>query len=162
MSWGYPPGREYRNYFVQRCFDFTSVIHQFLSRNQTIRCDRCGKCYPLEQKQSFELYRWRCPECRDGTCSVVNLADDYKLELAQLEKDLLLEETELTILNVLQTEERPMRAGEISALIDVTYQLVGRRTSKLRDLGLVEKKSSSEDGATRSKITKKAKDTYFK
>ena len=24
LAWGYPPGRKYRNYFVQRCFDYTS------------------------------------------------------------------------------------------------------------------------------------------
>lgn len=161
ITWGYPPGREYRNYFVQRCFDFTGAIHDFLSRNQTIRCFNCGKCYPLEQKGSFELFKWRCPECRDGDCAVVNLAEDFKVEVAQLREDLMLESVELDILNILDTEKRPMRAGEISAFIDVTYQLVGHRTSKLRDTGLVEKQPSSEDGKMRSMITDRARDTYF-
>jgi DNA-binding transcriptional ArsR family regulator len=161
LSWGYPAGREYRNYFVQRCFDFTGAIHEFLSRNQTIRCSHCGKCYPLEQKNSFELYKWRCPECRDGSCSVVNLVDDFQMEVAQLREDLMLEEVELDILNTLNSEDRPMRAGEISALIDVTYQLVGHRTSKLRDTGLVDKKPNSEDGKMRSEVTARARGTYF-
>jgi len=30
ITWGYPPGREFRNYFVQRCFDYLSAIHEFL------------------------------------------------------------------------------------------------------------------------------------
>jgi DNA-binding MarR family transcriptional regulator len=161
LAWGYPPGREYRNYFVQRCFEFTGAIHEFLSRNQTIRCSNCGKCYPLEQKASFELFKWRCPECRDGLCSIVNLADDFQIEVARLREDLMLESVELNILNTLDAEGRPMRAGEISAFIDVTYQLVGHRTSKLRDTGLVDKQPSPEDGKMRSKITDRARGTYF-
>jgi DNA-binding transcriptional ArsR family regulator len=162
LAWGYPPGREYRNYFVQRCFDFTGMIHEFLARKQTIRCGNCGKCYALEQKDSFELFKWRCPECRDGLCRVVNLADDFELEVAQLQEDLMLESVELDILNTLEAEKRRMRAGEISALIDVTYQLVGHRTSKLRDMGLVEKQASSADGKMRSAITQRAEGTYFR
>jgi DNA-binding transcriptional ArsR family regulator len=54
-----------------------------------------------------------------------------------------------------------MRAGEISSLIDVSYQLIGHRTSKLRDLGLVDKHSSIEDGKMRSAITDKAVNIYF-
>jgi DNA-binding MarR family transcriptional regulator len=161
IAWGYPPGREYRNYFVQRCFDFTGTIHEFLSRNQTIRCSNCGKCFPLEKKDSFELYKWRCPDCNDGVCAIVNLADDFQMEVAQLREDLMLESVELNILNTLDSEGRPMRAGEISAFIDVTYQLVGHRTSKLRDAGLVDKQPSPEDGKMRSMITERARGTYF-
>lgn len=161
LAWGYPPGRDYRNYFVQRCFEFSAAIHEFLARNQTIRCQACGKCYPLEQKASFELFKWRCPECRDGICAVVNLADDFRNEVARVREDLLLEEVELELLNSLRSEGRPMRAGEISLLIDASYQLIGHRTSKLRDLGLVDKHQSSEDGKMRSAITDKAVTTYF-
>ncbi len=146
---------------MQRCFDFTGAIHEFLSRNQTIRCSNCGKCYPLEKKESFELFKWRCPDCRDGVCAIVNLADDFRMEVAQLREDLMLESVELDILNTLDSEGRPMRAGEISAFIDVTYQLVGHRTSKLRDTGLVDKQPGAEDGKMRSMITERARGTYF-
>jgi DNA-binding MarR family transcriptional regulator len=53
-----------------------------------------------------------------------------------------------------------MKAGEIATLVDVTYQLVGRRTAKLHEMGLVHKKTSKE-GATRSTITDKARQQYF-
>ena len=160
LAWGYPPGREYRNYFVQRSFEFTGAIHEFLSQNQTIRCNRCGKNFPLELKASMELYRWRCPECGDGICSIVNLAKDFEAEVKQLRKDLMLEPVELEILNTLNQEGKSMRAGEISVLIDVTYQLVGRRTSKLQEMGLVVK-SRGEDKNMRSEVTERAKSTYF-
>lgn len=161
LAWGYPAGREYRNYFVQRCFDFTAAIHQFLSKNQTIRCDSCGKCYPLEQEDSFVLYKWRCPECRDGICAVVNLSQDYVAEMENARTDLMLEPIELEILSTLQSEKIPMRAGEISALIDETYQLVGRRTSKLQEMGLVDKERDTLDGKMKSQITDRAESTYF-
>lgn len=161
MAWGYPAGREYRNYFVQRCFDFTAAIHLFLEKSQTIRCDNCGKSFPLEQRQSFELFKWRCPDCAEGTCAIVNLADDFSEEVAKARSDLMLEEVELDILGVLMEESRPMAAREISGLIDVTYQLVGHRTSKLRDLGLIEKGDLEGAGRVKSRITQKAKSTYF-
>lgn len=161
LAWGYPTGREYRNYFVQRCFDYTAPIHEFLSRNQTIRCGNCGRSYPLEQQASFELYKWRCPECGDGLCSVVNLADDFRQQVQLLETDLMLEEVELQILETLNAEAAQMRAGEISVLIDTTYQLVGRRTAKLQDMGFVSKRNSEEDGKMRSGITPRARGIYF-
>lgn len=160
LSWGYPPGREFRNYFVQRCFDFTAAIHEFLSKNQTIRCGSCGTCYPLDQKDSFELYKWRCPECRDGTCSIVNLSEDYVSEIGKVRGDLMLEPIELEILNTLEEEKTALAAGEIAALIDETYQLVGRRTSKLKDMGLVDKDKDS-NGKMKSRITDRAESVYF-
>lgn len=160
LSWGYPQGREYRNYFVQRCFDYSAVVQGFLASNQTIRCESCGACFPLEQKASLELYRWQCPECRDGICKVVNLADDFEAEVRALPPETMLEPVELSILEVLNDEARPMRAGEIGGLIDATHQMVGRRTSKLRDLKLVEKRQA-DDGSMKSSLSDEAKAIYF-
>ena len=95
MSWGYPAGRQYRNYFVQRCFEFNRAVHEYLSSNQTIKCNKCGRCYPLEQKASLELYKWRCPECAEGQCSVVNLSDDFKEEVEKLNREIMLDPVEI-------------------------------------------------------------------
>lgn len=162
IAWGYPVGREYRNYFVQRCFDYTGAIHEFLAQKQTIRCDHCGSCFPLKKKDSFELFKWQCPECHEGLCDIVDLADDFINEVINLKKEGILEPVELEILNTLNEENVEMRAGEISALIDVTYQLVGKRTSKLKDMNLVEKERRGSDNKVRNKITERAKTTYFK
>lgn len=161
LAWGYPQGREYRNYFVQRCFDYTATIQEFLSRKETIRCGSCGRCYPMEQQQSFEFYKWRCPECKEGSCSIVTLAGDFEREVQALNTELMLEGVELQILETLNSEGVPMRAGEISALIDTTYQLVGRRTSKLQEMGFVAKTRSEEDRRMRSAITPRARAIYF-
>ncbi|MFM5360910.1 hypothetical protein ACET98_07400 [Aeromonas veronii] len=70
-----------------------------------------------------------------------------------------MEEVELDILEVLNSEGREMRAGEVSALIDTSHQLVGRRTAKLKDNNLVEKES--RNNVTLNKITARAKEIYF-
>lgn len=161
MVWGYPEGRQFRHYFQQRCFEYTRAIHQFLSRNKTIKCNFCGACHPMELKPSLELYKWRCPECSEGTCEVTSLFEDFKEEVAKLDEEIMLEPVELEIVNVINDENRKMRAGEISALIDTTHQLVGRRTSKLQDMGLIIKERDNSDGHMKSEITARCEETYF-
>ena len=73
----------------------------------------------------------------------------------------MFDQVELQILNTLNTEAKPMRSGEVSVLIDVTYQLVGKRTSQLQDMCFVIKRRSNDDGRIRSKITDQAKGIYF-
>lgn len=160
FPWGYPRGRrDDRSYFVQRCFNYNSAIQQFLKGNQTIQCDACGASFGIEKKDTIEFYKWRCPECQTGTCVVLSLGDDFKTEVEMLSKDTMLPPIELGILEVLNEEGAPLRAREIGALINATYQLVGQRTSKLQESGLVYK--SPMDGANRSQITNRARERYF-
>lgn len=160
MSWGYPEGREFRNYFVQRCFDYTRAVHEYLSKSKTIKCNDCAKCFPMDSKPSIELYKWKCPDCETGICSIINLSDDFKREVDLLNQEIMLEPIELDIVTTINEEGREMRAGEIALLLDTTHQLVGRRTSKLKDMGLVNK-SRDEEGAMRNSITERCENTYF-
>ena len=160
LPWGYPKGRrDDRSYFVQRCFSYNSVIHQFLASTQTIKCDSCGATYPIEEREKIEYFDWLCKECKQGRCKVTSLSDDYIKELQKLNDELKLEEVELDILEVLNSENREMRAGEVSALIDASHQLVGRRTAKLKENDLVEKES--KNNVTLNKITSRARQIYF-
>jgi hypothetical protein len=160
FPWGYPRGRrDDRSYFVQRCFNYNAAIQQFLSKNQTIRCENCAACFGMEKRETIEFYKWRCPECHLGTCSIVSLGDDFKREMDTLSKVTMLPPVELEILETLNEEGVPMRAGEIATLVDATYQLVGHRTSKLHEEGLVQK--TSKDNVNRSIITDKARQRYF-
>jgi hypothetical protein len=113
----------------------------------------------MEKRETVEFYKWRCPECQTGTCVVVMLSDDFKKEVEALNQHTMLPPVELDILQSLNDEGVPMRAGEIAPLVDATYQLVGHRTSKLHQMGLVRKTQS--DGVPRSAITDKARQRYF-
>jgi len=161
FPWGYPRGRrEDRSYFVQRCFNYNAVVQDFLAKSQTIRCDNCGACFPMEKRDSFELFKWKCPDCQQGLCKIVKLSEDFTAEVATLNQATMLEPVELDILETLEEEEKAMKASEISSLVDVTYQLVGKRTTKLQQMGLVNK--SEIDGANKSQISDKARNLYFK
>jgi hypothetical protein len=160
LPWGYPRGRrDDRSYFVQRCFNYTTVIYEFLAKSKTIRCADCGASFSIEQSEHFETFHWGCPDCRVGRCSIVVLGEEFKAEVQTLNEDLMLPEVEVEILGVLQDEDRKMRAKEISALINTTYQLVGKRTTKLQQMDLVHKDDS--EGDMKSEITDKAKSIYF-
>lgn len=160
LAWGYPKGRrDDRSYFVQRCFSYKSVIHQFLAATVTIKCDNCDATFPIEDREKIEYFDWQCKECKQGRCSEVSLSEDYIKELQALNDDLKLEEVELDILEVLNSEDREMRAGEVSALIDKSHQLVGWRTKTLKDNNLVDKEV--KDNVTVNKITDRAKEIYF-
>lgn len=160
FPWGYPRGRrDDRSYFVQRCFNFNVPIQQFLSKNQTIRCEDCGACHGMDKKEMIEFYKWRCPECHTGACSIISLGDDFKQEVEALSRETMLPPVELQILESLNEEGTPMRASEIASLVDTTYQLVGHRTSKLHEMGLVHK--TQKDGVSRNIITSKARQRYF-
>ena len=160
LAWGYPKGRRGdRSYFVQRCFSYNSVIHQFLASTVTIKCDSCDATFPIEDRDKIEYFDWQCKECKQGKCSEVSLSDDYIKELQTLNDELKLEEVELGILEVLNSEGREMRAGEVSALIDKSHQLVGWRTKTLKDINLVDKET--KDNVTVNKITARARKVYF-
>ena len=112
-----------------------------------------------EVRTKPEYYNWLCKECKRGRCHEVNLSVDYMKELKNLNEYMKLEEVELDILEVLFAENRDMRAGEVSALIDKSHQLVGWRTSKLKDNNLVDKQTKNI--IVLNKITKRAKQIYF-
>lgn len=112
--------------------------------------------------KNSNFYKWRCPDCSDGVCQVVNLGEEFRQEVQQLNHDIMLDPVELQILGTLNDEGRAMRAGRISGLLDITditYQLVGKRTEKLRDMDLVSK--GRIEGANQSAITKKASSIYL-
>jgi hypothetical protein len=160
LGWGNPRERRLdRNYFIQRAFNFNSTIHQFLSKRQTIRCPECHASFGMEEQRSLERYDWLCPECRTGRCEVVNVSDSIAYQLGDLDEAVMLPPVELDILSTLELEQRAMRAGEIAALIDVDYRWVGRKTSQLRDAGLVRKEDVT--GVMRNSITPKAEAIYF-
>ena len=99
-------------------------------------------------------WRWK------GLCKIVKLSEDFTAEVATLNQATILEPVELDILETLEEEKKAMKASEISSLVDVTYQLVGKRTTKLQQMGLVNK--SEIDGANKSQISEKARGLYFK
>jgi DNA-binding MarR family transcriptional regulator len=152
--------REQRLYFVERIFDYTSLLRLFMQENQEIRCISCNTTYELDKLDALKMFNMQCPTCRTGMCSVINLSRKYEALLNDVAPQLLLPPTELGILQTLETEKRSMYAGEIAAELDKSYQLVGKRAKTLAERGLV-KRDFFEQGRRVFEITPLAEASYF-
>lgn len=161
IIFGRPTGeREFRLYFVERFFDYSAILRAYLTKNQEIVCDSCGFRYGFEHLEALRFFNMLCKECKTGVVRVTNLSQKYAKELAAVNQDMLLPNTELGILQTLHSEEVPLRAGYIAGELDCSHQLIGKRAVKLADRGLV-KRYQDEQKNRLFEITDLAEDTYF-
>ncbi|MBD8527059.1 MarR family transcriptional regulator [Pseudomarimonas arenosa] len=160
IRFGRPTGkREFRLYFVERVFDYSSLVLAFLNRNQEISCNSCAARFPFEKLEAIKMFRMKCPECETGQVSVVNLSQKYAGDVAAVSSELLLDKTELGILATLQTEGNAMRPGDVAMELDCSHQLVGRRAKSLAERKLIDRPYS---GAQRTYVLNRiAVDAYF-
>jgi DNA-binding MarR family transcriptional regulator len=102
----------------------------------------------------------QCPKCKVGICQIKNLSKKYAEVLNAVRPELLLPVTELGILQTLHSEKRPLFPKEISAELDCSYQLVGKRGKILDERGLVVR-TENEQGRRLFEITHPAEQMYF-
>jgi hypothetical protein len=160
IEFGKPEGRrEFRLYFVERIFDYTPLLTNYLQQNQEIKCGNCEAVYGVDRLESLRLYGMTCPRCRVGSCEVINLSRKYEKILEGISEDLLLPATELGILETLFSEKRDLAAAEIAAELDCSYQLIGKRGKIMEERGLVSRKL--EQQRRKFGITPRAVKEYF-
>lgn len=161
ISFGRPSGeREFRLYFVERVFDYSSIVSAFIAKNQEIVCANCGSKHGHDKLEALKLFGMKCPICHVGVCEVINLSKKYEAVLKGVQAELLLPKIELGILQTLHTEGDPQRPAYIAEELDCSYQLVGKRAVRLEERGLVTR--TKNDGNNRFiKITDLAEVTYF-
>ncbi|HEU0000107.1 MAG TPA: hypothetical protein VFQ36_04370, partial [Ktedonobacteraceae bacterium] len=159
IDFGRPQGTDYRHYFVDRIFDFTFILEDYLRKNQEIVCDHCHTVFSFSELASLRRYRMKCPECLTGTCQVINLSKKYESILKSVDPGLLLPAVELGILQTLHGEKSPMIASDIAANLDYSRQLVAARGKILDDRGLVERIKNKD--RREYKLTKEAEQKYF-
>lgn len=161
IRFGRPTGeREFRLYFVERIFDYTTLLTAFLERNQEIVCADCGYRYSFEHLEALRFFGMQCKECKTGTVRVENLSQKYAAELRAVSKELLLPPTELGILQTLHIEAAPLRPAFVAGELDCSYQLVGKRAKAMAERGLV-KRYLNEQGNRLLEIEPTAEAAYF-
>lgn len=161
ITFGRPTGeREFRLYFVERVFDYSPLVLNYLKSNQEIVCGNCGNRFEYADLEKLQFFGMKCNKCTVGTCSVTNLSRKYENELKAVSGELLLPRTELGILQTLDTTEHPMRAGEIAEEMDCSHQLIGRRAKNLEERQLVSR-DTGDDGRRSYALTALAKKSYF-
>lgn len=152
--------RAFRLYFVERVFDYSPQILNYLRNNQEIVCCSCGAKFELTDLDKLQFFGMRCPKCQDGRCNVINLSRKYELELKSVRGELLLPRTELGILQTLGSSGESMRAGEIAEELDCSHQLIGRRAKHLEERQLVDREHDA-DGRRTYVLTELARRSYF-
>jgi len=161
IAFGRPTGeREFRLYFVERAFDYGPIISAFVEKNQEIVCNSCGGRQGIDKLEALKLFGMKCPLCQIGTCEVMNLSKKYEPILRNIHAELLLPKTELGILQTLHSEEEPLRPSDIAAELDCSYQLVGRRSVRLEERGLVRRIKDDNNNRIIT-ITDIAEASYF-
>ena len=152
--------REHRLYFVERVFDFTTIILSYIKVNQEIVCDHCGHRHGHEMLPAIQAFDMLCPQCKAGTCHLVNLSRKYERLIRSVAEENLLPDTELGILKTLHDERKQMFANEIAAGLDCSYQLVGKRGRNLAERDLV-LRAENQRGRRVFEISTTAQDVYF-
>jgi len=151
--------REDRLYFVDRKFDNNTLFRAYMKSNQEIRCSNCGAEFDAEMLPALKMLHMRCPTCREGICKITNISKKYEDLIEGIRPELLLPDTELTILQTLHTEKKIMVASEIAGELDCSGQLVGRRARNLAERALVTREQAGP--VYRYEITPKAQAAYF-
>jgi hypothetical protein len=161
IAFGRPRGqREFRLYYVERVFDYNSILQEFMKTNQQIVCDSCGSEVEPSLLPMLVAYDMLCPQCKRGHCQVINLSRQYENLLHEVNESLLLPRTELGILHSLETGRKPMFAAEIAGEMDTSYQLIGKRGKSLSERGLV-RRDKDKTGRRQFRITEQAERIYF-
>lgn len=152
-----------RKYVIQRRFNYSDVIKQYLNSAKQIKCqnEACGQTYDYEKLDSLRLFDMLCPTCKSGNCEIEHVV----ATLPQVSEEIQIPEFDLNLLNSLHIEE-PQYASSLAQELDCTYQKVSRRSIKLKESGLIttEKKVLNTTLGERSYyyLTTRALDTYFK
>lgn len=161
ITFGRPTGeREFRLYFIERVFDYSSLVLSYLKSNQEIVCGNCGHRFEYSDLEKLQFFGMRCNQCANGICRVTNLSKKYEAELKAVGSELLLPRTELGILVTLDATNSSMRAGEIAEELDCSHQLIGWRAKYLEERKLVSR-NTGEDGRRSYTLTDLAKKSYF-
>lgn len=162
INFGRPQGKaEYRLYYIERIFDYNYIITSYLKINQEIVCDHCGTKHETEALAAIKQFGMLCPNCKQGTCKIINLSRKYEDLIKTVSEDSLLQETDLGILKILHDERQDMFAKQIAAELDCSYQLIGKRGKNLSEKQLITR-SENDSGRRVFNISDKALDTYFK
>lgn len=161
IAFGRPAkSREQRLYFVERVFDYNPILQAYVSTNQEIQCNSCESIFDSSEIDSLKKYGMLCPTCRLGTCVVTNIAKKYSDVVSRVASEQLLPETELGILRSLDSEARPLYAGEIAGELDVSHQLIGWRAKRLDEQKLIVREAA-KGGSRTYKLTTDARRIYF-
>lgn len=162
IPWGKPEGNQYRKYFIERPFNFNTLIVDFLNESKRIQCinPECRKEFSADQIKFLEFNHFKCNVC-SSEVEIKSISDSITQKIESIDKSKLLPTPELRIIQELLKSEESLYAREIAQEIDYSVQLIGWRGKKLdEDHNYVTRIREKEGSAYKYKLTASGK-TYF-
>ena len=157
LLWG---RTKHRKYFIERPYNFYSLIKDFLDTSKSIHCSNsdCNQTFNQDQLSFLEFSNFRCNKC--GAQVVVEaISEDIKKELIKIDHDNLLSPSEVEIVIELSKQDEAITAKEISEELDISKYSIAQRSRKL-DLqkGLLKRNRGS--GVLTYELTDRARIIY--
>lgn len=152
-----------RKYVIQRRFNNTKLLQDYLCDAKHIACDNanCAATHDYEMLPTIEMFDMLCPKCKSGTCKV----EHAKVDIEIAEERVLLPEFDMQFINSLKVDS-PQYPSGLAQELDCTYQKVGKRASKLKDMGFLSARRMTKEKSLGERnyysLTDEALETYFK
>lgn len=147
-------------YVVQRRFNYSDIIGNYIQIAKEIKCKGCGTRHPFEMLQNIKLFDMLCPTCRSSSCEVIHV----EATLPSIDKTIELPEYDIKLLNALRIDE-PQFASLLAQELDCSYQKVTGRVMDLVGKKMIQKSKEIKEERYGERsyyyLTEKAKMTYF-
>ncbi len=160
LLWGKPDGTKHRKYFIERPFNFNSLLKDFLATSKSIHCinDECYQVFNQEQLPLLEYSGFKCNKCHSDVI-IEAISDEIKTELIKIEQESLLNPSDIDIVMELSKQNEPITAREISEELDISSYSIAHK-NRMLDLkkGLI-KRDQTKTPLT-YELTERAKNLY--
>lgn len=132
LLWGKPKGTKHRKYFIERPFSFNVLLKEFLATSKSIHCsnEECNQSFTQEQLPLLEFSEFKCNKCKHQVI-IEPISKEISEELQKIEKDNLLNTSDLEIVVELSKIDEAVQAKEIAEELDISSQSIAQRSRKL-------------------------------
>lgn len=162
LLWGKPQGGKYRKYFIQRPFNMSIVMNEFLMVGQSISCTKCGTTFTQDQLPLLEFSHFKCNRCGGIVVKSSMLTESIKNELKKFQDEELLPQTETRVLLFMCNQQKALYARDIAEELDMSSQSIAQICKRLdTDYGYIRRSRQGSDKYLYS-ATKKAQTFYLK
>jgi len=140
IVWGKPKGLEYRTYFIERPFNYTSIILEQIKAVKIIKCSnpQCGRIFSEDEQKGLEFTHYKCPDCNSKVITETRIDPEIEQDLKEASKQPAISKDELLILLELHSQAQPVFAKDIAGEVDMNSHRVSKICKKMdEEKGLV-------------------------
>ena len=140
IIWGRAQGTIYRKYFIERIFNFTSLILEQIRETKVIKCTNpaCGRIFDDSEIPFLKFTRFQCPDCHSKVETYSKVDEEIEHQFQQANKIPLVSKEELDIILELNRRKEFCKARDIAEEIDMESRRIAQICKKLdEDKGIV-------------------------